>query len=192
VLTTIGALLFTAAVNGADGPSRNAAEVARQALARELGVAPEGVRVLTISPMEWPDTSLGCPRRGTQVMPVVTSGYRVLLEARGSTHAVHVSGRRAAVCAGSAAEPRVAVASRLASLARGDLAARLGIETDAVKTVSVRPHSWPDASLGCPEPDRSYAQVVTPGFLVELEAGGRIYRYHSDLRRVVPCDRPNR
>ncbi len=188
VLPTMGALLFTAVVSGADGPGAHAAEVARQTLARELGIAPDGVRVLTVSAAQWPDTSLGCPRKGTQYSPVVTSGYRVVLEARGSTYAVHVAGPRATLCAGSAAEPRIAAAARLAELARRDLAARLGIDADAVKTTSVRPQSWPDASLGCPEPGRSYAQVVTPGFLIELAAEGKTYRYHSDLKRVVPCD----
>ena len=26
--------------------------------------------------------------------------------------------------------------------------------------------TWSDASLGCPQPDMGYAQVVTPGYLV--------------------------
>jgi hypothetical protein len=38
----------------------------------------------------------------------------------------------------------------------------------------------------------SYAQVVTRGFLIELEAAGKSYRYHSDLKRVVPCEEPER
>ena len=188
----MGALLFTAVVSGADGPGAHAAEVARQTLARELGIAPDGVRVLTVSAAQWPDTSLGCPRQGTQVSPVVTSGHRVVLEARGSTYAVHVAGPRAVLCAGSAAEPRIMAATRLADLARQDLATRLGIDPAAVKIASVQPRSWPDASLGCPEPGRSYAQVVTAGFLIELEAQGRTYRYHSDRKRIVPCDTADR
>jgi len=45
-----------------------------------------------------------------------------------------------------------------------------------------------DASLGCPKPDMVYAQVITPGFLVVLEAMGDEYEYHTDVGRfVVPC-----
>ncbi|HYR20975.1 MAG TPA: hypothetical protein VEQ15_15870, partial [Myxococcales bacterium] len=62
----------------------------------------------------------------------------------------------------------------------------------AIKTRFPRPQSWPDTSLGCPKPGMSYAQVVTRGFLIELEAAGKSYRYHSDLERVVPCEEPER
>ncbi len=48
--------------------------------------------------------------------------------------------------------------------------------------------SWPNAGLGCPEPGRSYAQMVTAGFLIELEAEGRTYRYHTDERTVRLCE----
>jgi hypothetical protein len=188
VLPGKGALLFMAVMSGADGAAGSAGELARQTLARELGIGPDAVRVVTVSAAEWPDTSLGCPSQGTQVLPVVTSGHRVVLEARGSTYELHVAGSRAVLCAGSFAEPRIMTATRLADLARRDLATRLGVDPAGVKTASVQPRSWPDASLGCPKPGMSYAQVVTPGFLIELEAGGKTYRYHSDRKRIVPCD----
>lgn len=38
---------------------------------------------------------------------------------------------------------------------------------------------WPDASLGCPQPDMFYAQVMTDGSVIELEHDGRYYRYHT-------------
>jgi hypothetical protein len=73
-------------------------------------------------------------------------------------------------------------------LARTDLAKRLGIDEGQVKKHFVQPRTWPDASLGCPKPDTMYAQVETPGFLIELEAGGKTYAYHSDHRHVVRCE----
>jgi len=79
-------------------------------------------------------------------------------------------------------------ADRLYGLARTDLAKRLGIEERAVKKVSVQPRTWPDASLGCPKPDTMYAQVETPGYLIELQASGKTYAYHSDRKRVVLCE----
>jgi hypothetical protein len=79
-------------------------------------------------------------------------------------------------------------ADRLYRMARTDLARRLGIEEGRVKRVSVAPRTWPDASLGCPKPDTMYAQVETPGYLIELEAAGKKYAYHSDHKRVVQCD----
>ena len=79
-------------------------------------------------------------------------------------------------------------AERLYQLARTDLAKRLGIEERKVKKLSVEPRTWPDASLGCPKPDALYAQVETRGFLIELEALGKTYAYHSDHRHVVRCE----
>ena len=77
---------------------------------------------------------------------------------------------------------------RLYRMARTDLAKRLGIEERKVKKLSVEPRIWPDASLGCPKPDTMYAQVETPGYVIELQASGKTYAYHSDHKRVVLCD----
>ncbi|MGQ9675737.1 MAG: hypothetical protein ACUVX1_08725 [Chloroflexota bacterium] len=91
--------------------------------------------------------------------------------------------------AGAAAIPDEA--RRPVDLARADLADRLGISTDPMRVVSVEPREWPDASLGCPEPGKMYAQVVTPGFRVVLAVGERVYEYHTDRgETVVFC--PNR
>lgn len=44
---------------------------------------------------------------------------------------------------------------------------------------------WSEASLGCPQPGMLDAQVITPGFLVVLEATGEQYKYHTDVGRLV-------
>ncbi len=173
-----------------DRGAEPAAELARKTLADELGLLLDGILVRSLVATEWPDSSLGCPQRGVQYTPVVTSGHRVVLDAGGRTYEVHVAGARAVLCRGSTAGPRVATAVRLLDLARRDLAARLTIDPEAVKATFPVPRRWPDASLGCPRPGVSYAQVVTPGFVIELEAGGKSYVYHSDLERVVPCGNP--
>ena len=59
------------------------------------------------------------------------------------------------------------------------LAADLGVAADTVSLVSVETTTWPDASLGCPEPDMAYAQVLTPGNRIVLAADGVQYEYHT-------------
>ena len=82
----------------------------------------------------------------------------------------------------AAAEPSV-------KMARADLAQRVGLAPEAIKLVSAEGVEWSDASLGCPQPGMMYAQVITPGFLVMLEAGGQTYEYHTDMGRfVVLCE----
>ncbi len=60
-----------------------------------------------------------------------------------------------------------------------DLADRLGTEKSAVTIVATEEVTWSDASLGCPQPDMSYAQVETDGMRVILETGGDFYDYRS-------------
>lgn len=82
------------------------------------------------------------------------------------------------------AEPP-AGSEQVVRLAREDLAQRLGLALEAIEVVSVVAMEWSDTSLGCPQPGMMYAQVITPGFLVALEAGGERYEYHTDEGRFV-------
>jgi hypothetical protein len=68
------------------------------------------------------------------------------------------------------------------------IAADLGVPPESVHVVSMEPRSWPDSSLGCPQPDMLYAQVVTPGYLVLVDVSGEQVEYHTDERgTVVRC-----
>lgn len=45
------------------------------------------------------------------------------------------------------------------------------------------------ASLGCPQPGMVYAEVLTPGYLILLEANNDEYEYHTDLQDTFTfCD----
>lgn len=77
-----------------------------------------------------------------------------------------------------------AVASALA-----DLAARLKLAETQITVRGVEAVDWPDASLGCAQRGRMYAQVITPGYRILLEAGGKVYEYHASQTRAVLCNR---
>ena len=66
-----------------------------------------------------------------------------------------------------------------------DLRERLGIGEEDVTVVEAIPTEFPDASLGLPEPGMSYAQVITPGYLIRLRADGVTYEYHVGGERVA-------
>lgn len=75
-------------------------------------------------------------------------------------------------------------------LAVEDLSRRLGVTRDQIQVRVVEKAEWRDSSLGCPEPGKAYAQVITPGYRIVLEAQGKTYEYHSDEgRRVVLCEK---
>jgi hypothetical protein len=73
----------------------------------------------------------------------------------------------------------------LVDLARVNLAQRLGIEPEAVTVQSIEETEFPDASLGVPEPDMLYAQVLTPGYTIKLAANGQTYEYRASDERLV-------
>jgi hypothetical protein len=75
---------------------------------------------------------------------------------------------------------------------RADLARRLGIPADKIDVVEAREVTWPDASLGCPEPGMVYAQVLTHGVLIVLGHRGQAYRYHAQRASVARFCPPER
>jgi len=83
-----------------------------------------------------------------------------------------------------------AEAKRVVELAMDDLVQKTGVALKEVRLVSVEAVQWSDASLGCPKPGMVYAQVITPGFLVVLEAMGDEYEYHTDQGRFVVLCQP--
>ena len=72
-----------------------------------------------------------------------------------------------------------------------ELAAEIGVAADAITLTEIEAVDWPDASLGCPQPDMMYAQVITSGYRIVLEADGTTYDYHTDSNpdgQLVRCE----
>ena len=72
------------------------------------------------------------------------------------------------------------------------LAGELGVAVAGLKVVSTTAMTWSDASLGCPQPDMGYAQVVTPGYLVLFrDSEGTEYKVHTNEggSSVIVCDK---
>jgi hypothetical protein len=76
-----------------------------------------------------------------------------------------------------------------AARARATLAVESGAAESDITVERVTGEVFPDTSLGVPDPTRSYAQVLTPGFRVILRLGGSLYEYHTDASgdRAVRC-----
>ncbi len=114
-------------------------------------------------------------------------------ENSGSTTALHGVGTGpqvtpAQVTPAATSQPETDEAVRAAVI---DLAERLGVDRSAVMVLSVENVTWPNSSLGCPEPGMAYMQVLTPGQRISLEVDGRVYEYHGG-RGGAPryCENP--
>lgn len=81
---------------------------------------------------------------------------------------------------------------KLIATATEDLAKRFSIASDQIQLHEMFEMTWPDSSLGCPNPSSMYMQVLTPGYLIRLQAPGGIFEYHTDKRgSVVYCANPS-
>lgn len=166
------------------GAAEQAVAAAKEHLTNELEITSSEVAAVAIEPVEWPDAGLGCPKPGRAYAQVITPGYRIVLEADGKEYEVHTDqgGHAVVIC-----QPKLekGAAAGVAYLAR-----ELQIPVDGVEVVSVETHEWPDASLGCPDPGKSYAQVVTTGYRLILTVDGMRYEVHTDRRGqiAVICD----
>ena len=80
---------------------------------------------------------------------------------------------------------------KLVDRSKNDLAQRLSIPTDEIIFLEAASVTWPDSSLGCPQEGMMYTQVLTPGYLIRLQAGDIEYEYHAGRgSTVIYCDNP--
>lgn len=69
--------------------------------------------------------------------------------------------------------------NQVAEEAIGDLSTRLKVNPAEIEILSAQPVTWPDGSLGCPEPGKLYTQALVDGYQVILEHSGKVYMYHA-------------
>ncbi len=87
--------------------------------------------------------------------------------------------------------PPAAGLEGLIETAKEDLAKRLSISASDIVLVEAKEVVWSDGSLGCPQPDMMYAQVLTPGYLIKLKYDIRDFEYHAGKERSLTyCKNP--
>lgn len=64
--------------------------------------------------------------------------------------------------------------------ARQLLSQQIGVPLDQIKIVKAEEVEWPNGCLGVQLPGKMCTQVVTPGYRVVFEAGGKQYEFHTD------------
>lgn len=194
-MTVMGVVAITSSANviAAIADRSTAIKIATDLVSRELSVSASTVEVVSATAAQWRDSSLGCAKSGERYQAVMSQGWVVTLAFEGDRAVVHVDEQRAIICSHTrsgrvSAAPLAVATVKMTELARTDLAKRLEVDDMQIEIVGAKPATWPNAGLGCPDPERTYRDEVIAGFVIELTHRAKTYRYHSDMSsQVVYC-----
>ncbi len=68
--------------------------------------------------------------------------------------------------------------------ARSDLAKRLGVAETEIKEEKTETADFPDMALGAGVKGEMSGQMITPGWRIRLQAGGKSYEYRASRKEV--------
>ncbi|RME12731.1 MAG: hypothetical protein D6802_03460 [Ardenticatenia bacterium] len=177
-------------------------QAALEAVASVSGVSTAELQVVATKEVEWPDTSLGCPKPGEMYLQVITPGYLVRVQAPdGTEYEVHTdaTGDTALLCspnADDATRGGLDTTTELSQLTTTEFALNvvaqwLGLESrEQLQVLEQEEVEWPNTALGCPRPDYAYAEVIVPGerLLVQAPDGTRYEVHLGQDGHMVVCD----
>lgn len=70
-----------------------------------------------------------------------------------------------------------------------EVASQTGVEVGELTIERAQQVTWPDGSLGCPEPDMMYTQALVPGYWVVIKAGDETFDFRmseTGVPRLCP------
>lgn len=164
-----------------DGPTPEAGEKARLALAEQLGISVNLVSVLAIEQTEWSDSCLGLGGPAESCLVAITPGWLVELTAEGESYnarsdelgdMIRFEGMDSTGSDGPIPE--------VAAKARQALAAKLGIDANEIEIVSFSKAEWPNGCLGLAGKDEMCTEAQVSGWRVELSVEGQSYIARTD------------
>ncbi len=154
-------------------------------LAQTLGVPGEQITVVSSESVTWPNGCMGVQRLGMMCTQNMVPGFRIVLSANGKQYELHTNLDGSIIVP---ADMAMQVPGPSQEAAIKQLAKNLAIAESDVKLVSSAAVVWPDGCLGVALEGVMCSQIVTPGYLIVLEAAGRQYEYHTnqDASTVMP------
>lgn len=160
------------------------AQKAGERLAAELGLNISEISVDKIEPVDWPDACLGIVKMDQVCASVITSGYKVFLTAKMTQYIYHTNQDGSLILAEEKTIPEVPLDNstlpHAVDAARQFLAELLSVKTSTIKVINYSAVDWPDGCLGIAEEGISCIQVITPGYLVNLELDGIAYKIRTN------------
>jgi hypothetical protein len=141
------------------------------------------IKLVSVEAVEWPDGCLGVYRPEVMCTQATVPGYRIVLEANGAEYVYHTNADGSALT--PAGQQVAEVPADLIEAARQALSKALGVPLEDITLFNAVPVEWPDACLGLALPGVACAEVITPGYLIELDVKGQVYGYHANQTGTV-------
>ena len=164
-----------------------AARAAITVLMGQLNLTADQIKVVSVEEKEWPDGCLGVVHMGMMCTQQIVPGFLVILEANGVQYEFHTNQDGSLVVPSDGKTP-VMAPDALIKAASEALAKVMSLDLADIKFVSAQLVEWPDSCLGMALPGTACSQIVTPGYLIVLEANGVQFEYHTnaDGSVIVP------
>lgn len=158
--------------------SNSVEELARAALATQLGISVNGITVQSLEAVDWRNGCLEIEYKDIACTDAIVPGFRITLEANGQSYEYRSNLDGSLMLAAMPIMPTSNPA--LENIARTTLAKQLGIAEETISVVSVEAVDWPDGCLGINLTDTMCTAVITPGYRIVLQANGQTYEYHTN------------
>lgn len=178
-------------------PGESPLHAARLDLAQRLNVSPLDVHLTRLQHAGW-DGCLGVKVEGRACTMLFIGGLIAWFDVGGKEYRYHIGGAQFVAASfadgtledGAPVPPeiRADLGAVLGDYARWDLALRLNVSEDSVVTMAIAPVVFPSLCLGFERPDIVCAEMLAPGFIILLQAGGKEYRYHVSEHGFIATD----
>jgi hypothetical protein len=152
----------------------SAQTAALTALSETLNLPADEITFVSADGVTWPNGCLGIVRMGVMCTEAEVPGYKMTLEANGETYEVHTNGDGSIALVAEDTQSSSVVEDAVIK----QLAQNLDLNEGEVSVVSDVLVEFGDSCLGIVMEEVMCAQVVTPGYIIILEADGVKYEYH--------------
>ena len=125
------------------------------------------------------------PCLGLTIIVGGSVGDPAILESLHPTNELAVTGSTSLQAVHAAPRFHAANDADLQSIIRAavdEAARRTGLNASALQVISSEAVTWPDGSLGCPQPGLMYTKAPVPGYRVRIQAGDTVLNYHANQR----------
>jgi hypothetical protein len=184
----------TTTTGAAMNDTQRAISIAISELSAHTHLDASTFKVLSTEAHTWPDSSLGCGKKGQMAAQVITQGYIITIKSGAATHVVHATDKYATICERNlpirnlhAIEVPLRNLDDMIDKARADLADKLHTQPALIRTTNFMATEWPDTSMGCVTEGEAVEQKEIKGYRIALNYRGRTFVYHTDMERVRAC-----